>query len=124
MGLAPEAFVTITLVRPWQVNTLTPLPTDVRLGALIHIYTSDFPMIHQELVAMETTAAVGAFCVNADASSMATWLSITLIIIHTGVPLRVEPVTSVALTLVASVHVDTLPMATKVPVQPALVCLW
>lgn len=38
MGLGSEADVTLALVRSRQVDTLTSDPTDVLLGALIHIW--------------------------------------------------------------------------------------
>lgn len=71
---------------------------------------------------MVTAAPVRALGVDADSSAEAAGLPVTLIIIHTGVPLGVEPVAGVAVAVVAALSVDTVAMATDVPVEPALVC--
>lgn len=122
MGPAPEALVALTLIGPRHVHTLPPCPTDVLLRTLVHIFTSEPPTMHQELVAMVTTAPVRALGVDADSSAEAARLPVTLVIIHTGVPLGVEPVAGVAVAVVAALSVDTVAMATDVPVEPALVC--
>lgn len=51
VGLAPEAAVTFTLVRAWQVHALASDATDVLLRALVHICRTDRAQQMQRLIA-------------------------------------------------------------------------
>lgn len=104
VGLGPESNVTLALVRSRQVDTLTSDPTDVLLGALVHIWrikvsVFDFeatrevkgtfspltdtlgPPVHQLLVARATDAVVASVLVDAVSSVVAAGVRFTLVVV-------------------------------------------
>lgn len=109
VGPCPEANVTLALVRSGQVDTLTSDPTDVLLGALVHIWPADKcnvlvldlkhtggernifpgrrltdtlgPPVHQLLVALATEAVVAPVQVDAASSAVAARVCFTLVVV-------------------------------------------
>lgn len=109
VGLDPEANVALALVRSRQVDTLTSDPTDVLLGALVHVWPADRrnmsvfnlkhtgsernifpgwtltdtlgPPVHQLLVTLATEAVVASVQVDAASSAVAARVRFTLVVV-------------------------------------------
>lgn len=124
VGLALEATLTFTLEGAGQVHAVPPQSADVRFGALVHIDTLETSVLHHMFVTMTTVAFVTSIDVDAVTPAIAAGFRLTFIIILADVPLRVEMVTRVTVTDAAVLAVLTLSVATDIPAQLALICVW